>query len=1401
MVDEIASDESEALPVRRKRDALGKVLKWLGWAALGVVGLLVLLFGFLHTPPGRQFIVDEIAKVAPASGLSIEVGSIEGSVLWSATLNDVKFRDANDTLFLEVPTIDLNWRPHRWFTSGLDVRHLVLSNGTLYAAPELNPGDPDAPLLPDFDIRVDRFVIKDLTVAEGLLGEERVINFAAEADIRDGLVHLDADGEFGGGDVFEMLVDAEPDGDRLELDLDWRAPKGGFLAAMVGARQDMVVALKGNGSWTSWQGGLQARHGNASLLDFDIYNESGQYRIVGEARPGSFVEGITKRALGNSVALTASGTLENGVLEGDFVLRARGVNADGAGAIDLANNKFVGVEIAAQLLDPTLFSSDVALIGANVDAVLDGPFRELVVPHQLNVARIDAGGIELTNVSQSGTLTYDGVRVKVPLQAQVGRVVSGNELFDPRLVNGTARGDLVYAGGELLSDNLAVAFPGLNARLGLMSNFETGKTLVNGPVAINDLAFDNIGLVDANARIRFTIGGGAPWQLAADLDGRVGQVTNDTLANIAGGPISFTGGIAMGSAAPLSFDRFNITASKLTATLNGEVNEGATTLAGSGRHTDYGPFTIDATIADDGPRATLVFADPLPAAGLKDVRVALAPSENGFDIETSGQSMLGQFDGLIDLRVAENGDTTLGITRLDVADTRVSGDLMLVEGGMAGDLDVSRGGVDGTIALAMRDGGQGFDIDLEARNARFGGATPLAIGRGTIEASGVIAEGNTTVNGTANLQGVSYGNIFLGRLAARAEVSNGVGHFDAAMAGRRGSRFELLVNGDVSADRIAIAADGSYDGRDITMPRRAVFSRTEDGGWELQRTQLSYGDGYVVAEGRMGGAAPLQGRIALSDMPLGLTDALAGELNLGGSISGIVELAEGANGMPTGDARLQIAGLTRSSSLLTSQPLNVALVANLSETLLQTRAVMSGEGGVDGRVQARIANLPQSGGLPERLYAGDLFAQMRFSGSAASLWRLAAIDLIDITGKANVAADIRGSLGDPQVRGSLAGDDLRVRSALTGSDVTGVSARGRFNGSRLNLTSFTGRAPNGGTISGSGFVDLADMSATRGPRIDLRIAARNAEILDLETMGATVTGPLRIVSNGNGGTVAGRLTVGEARWKLGIAEELAKLPSIKTTEINVPADIAPYRGPSQPWRYLINASAPNGIKVDGMGLDSEWGGEVLLRGTTDDPRIGGEVRIVPRQGFYSFAGVRFEITRGRIDFDQNVPPDPRIDLVAETAVDGLSVAVNVNGNASRPDISFSSVPALPEEELLARLLFGGSITNLSATDALQLGAAVASLRGGSGIGPINRLRNAIGLDRLRIVPADPALDRGTSVALGKNISRRFYVEIITDGAGYSATELEFRVTSWLSLLATVNTLGRNSAAAEYRKDY
>jgi translocation and assembly module TamB len=1400
----MADDEApvvEALPPAR-RPLARRILRWLAGLLLALVLLVVIAIAWLHTGSGREFIVDRIARVAPASGLTVEVGRIEGSPLWSATLYDVKLRDADHKLFLQVPEVDLNWRPYRFLYAGLDIRHLVLHRGTLYTKPRLLPGDPNAPTLPNFDIRVDRFVVDDLKVARGFLGQERIVNFRARADVRDGLLYLKGDGDLGGGDRLSTLVYAEPDGDRFDLDFDYRAPAGGLLAGLAGSKQSMRAIIKGRGTWTKWDGAFVMDQGATHIGAFKLYNRGGAYKIVGQARPSGFVTGLPARALGPVVGVLAAGTLKDSVLNGLLQIRGYGISADGRGKIDLAKNLVENVRVQSKLLDKDIFGPGLAVRDATLTATLNGRFRDLNAQHVLSIGQLDAGGTKFDRIVQRGTVTSNGVISLIPVDASVGRITSGNTMLDPKLVNGHIGGVIRWANHRMESRDLAVNFPGLKARLTFVGDLQKGAYALAGPAQITAITLDNLGVVDAAGPIRFRIGTGYPWLFEADLAGRMTKVSNATLANLAGGNIRFRGGLSLGAGRPVVFRHMAIASNKLSLMLDGKVENGVTTLAGSGRQADYGAFTVQATIGADGPHAALVFANPYPAAGLKNVKVVLAPTANGFRIDTEGQSMLGPFDGRLVLTAPARGPTRIDIERLNVWRTSVTGSLTLGTGGATGSLRLAGGGLDGTIALTARDGGQAFDVHLVANEAQFAGPTPIGIRQGTINASGFFGRGNWTVNGDVRAAGITYGSLFIGRLQGRAQVTNGSGTFATQLAGRRGSQFDLSIVGDATPSQIRFAARGTYAGRVITMPRRAVLLKTADGGWQLQPTQLSFGRGIALVEGRFGGRQPMQGRISLANMPLSLADTLGADLGLGGAVSGIVEVGAGPGGVPVGEARVIVKGLTRSGLVLSSRPIDLALVSRLSPSTLQARAALKEGAQTRGRLQARIDGLPPGGPLMERLFAGNLFAQLRYSGPADALWRLAALELFDVTGNLNVAADVRGSLRNPVVRGSVAGDGLRVQSALTGSDVRNVSARGNFSGSRFQLTQFTGSTTNGGTIVGSGIVDLSNMDRTRGPQLDLRLAARNAEVINLSNMGATVTGPIRIVSSGVGGTIAGRLQVDEARWVLGGSSAAARLPNIRTREINLPPDLRLVTALGPPWRYLIDASAPlGGVKVTGMGLDSEWSADIKLRGTTENPTMTGEARVIPRQSSYSFAGTRFDITRGVIDFYGNSPPDPRINIEAVSNTQNLDVTVNVTGNSSRPLITFTSSPALPEDEILTRLLFGDSITKLSPTDALQLGAALASLRGGGGMDPINRLRTGLGLDRLRILPADAALGRGTAVALGKNFGRRFYVEIVTDGRGYNATELEFRVTSWLSILATINTIGRHSIAAEYSRDY
>src|SRR3546814_15226932 len=114
-------------------------------------------------------------------------------------------------------------------------------------------------------------------------------------------------------------------------------------------------------------------------------------------------------------------------------------------------------------------------------------------------------------------------------------------------------------------------------------------------------------------------------------------------------------------------------------------------------------------------------------------------------------------------------------------------------------------------------------------------------------------------------------------------------------------------------------------------------------------------------------------------------------------------------------------------------------------------------------------------------------------------------------------------------------------------------------------------------------------------------------------------------------------------------------------------------------------------------MNSEWSADLALGGTITQPRITGRADLL--RGGYDFAGRRFDLERGTIRFQGETPINPLLDIVAEGGVQGLNATIRVTGRGQKPEIAFTSTPALPQDELLSRLLFGTSTTNLSPPEA------------------------------------------------------------------------------------------------------
>jgi len=235
-------------------------------------------------------------------------------------------------------------------------------------------------------------------------------------------------------------------------------------------------------------------------------------------------------------------------------------------------------------------------------------------------------------------------------------------------------------------------------------------------------------------------------------------------------------------------------------------------------------------------------------------------------------------------------------------------------------------------------------------------------------------------------------------------------------------------------------------------------------------------------------------------------------------------------------------------------------------------------------------------------------------------------------------------------------------------------------------------------------------------------------------------------------------------------------------------------------RLDIALRAPEQLYVSGMGLESEWSADMRLGGTSTAPRVSGEVELV--RGTLGFAGRSFELSEGRVDFTGGTSIDPVIQLTATDDIEDVVVNVNVSGRAYDPQIAFSSVPGLPQDEIVSRILFGSSIGNLSTIQAVQLAASLNSLRGsGGGLNPLGKLRSATGVDRLRILGPDDTNGRGTALAAGQYLTDDIYVEFITDARGFTATQLEVSLTPFLSILSQAGGSGATNVNVRYRKNY
>ncbi|MEI9850891.1 MAG: translocation/assembly module TamB domain-containing protein [Sphingomonas sp.] len=815
------------------------------------------------------------------------------------------------------------------------------------------------------------------------------------------------------------------------------------------------------------------------------------------------------------------------------------------------------------------------------------------------------------------------------------------------------------------------------------------------------------------------------------------------------------------------------------------------------RSTQYGPLTARVSGTMGAPSVLVRAPRPGLGIGLVDLEAKIRGEGKSWAVDATGGTDYGPLAANVLVRTG--APLTIDVRSGRFAGMGITGRLVQgAAGPFAGRLDFAGSGVTGSAALEARGTLQHATIAARASNAQIPGAAGLTIGQAVASGSILFAD-TPQITGDVQVANLRSGELVLRSARARIDYRGGSGTAQMLATGSTGVPFRIALNAKLAPREWLVAAQGQGSG--VTFRTSAPARIAVSGGeYRLAPTRVEFDKGSALVAGRYGDGLSLQTRVDKVD--LAVVNAFVPGLGIGGTATGSVDFAQASPAaFPSANARIEIAGFTRSSIATVSTPVDVTLVGKLLPDGGDARALIKRGTATIGRMVATLRPLgPEAGPWRTRLLAAPLSGGIRYNGPAAVLFSLSGLAGQQLSGPIGVAADFSGRVQTPQLAGIVRASNLTYENETYGTRLTNLKLDGRFSNDRLVIETLTATAGTG-TVAAKGTIGLS--SAANFP-MNLTADLRNAQLARSDALGATATGRIAVTRDANGGRIEGRLDLPEARYQVirQGAAEVAELNGVrrKSDVFRTEQQRAEARRAFGDFRLALRIRADNRVYISGMGLESEWGTDIRVGGTSGAPEIGGTATLV--RGTYEFAGRRFTLTRGTIRFQGPGLANPTIDIAGNTNAEGVNAVLIVSGSAQQPRIAFTSTPALPQDEVIARLLFGDSVVDLSATEAIQLAAALNSLRGGGGgLNPLGKLRSAMGIDRLRILSPDAVSGRATALAAGQYITDDIYVEVITDTRGFTATQLEIALSRALSVLSQTGSFGGSGVSLRYSKDY
>ena len=313
-----------------------------------------------------------------------------------------------------------------------------------------------------------------------------------------------------------------------------------------------------------------------------------------------------------------------------------------------------------------------------------------------------------------------------------------------------------------------------------------------------------------------------------------------------------------------------------------------------------------------------------------------------------------------------------------------------------------------------------------------------------------------------------------------------------------------------------------------------------------------------------------------------------------------------------------------------------------------------------------------------------------------------------IEGNAAIEARLRGTVGKPVLGGSAT---VNVQSARLANEnvpsIGGLRAALSFQDDTLQVNTLRGEV-GGGTFAVSGAIRLPKLTE---PVFDLRFESDEVLVKRDDSVTVRVDTELKLEGPLNRATASGEVFVTNSRFFREIDILPIQLPgrpkpkpqpravaSSNTLSFDKPPlrdwifEIAIKTRPGDPFRIRGN------LARGGAALDLKFGGTGL------EPWLDGTVRVEDFVASLPFS--KLSVTRGFIYFKEDAPFEPQLDLQAESTLRDYHVTAYIYGSAKDPQLSLTSEPPLPQQEIISLLATGATTSELGQGDALAGRAAV-----------------------------------------------------------------------------------------------